>query len=699
MSGQPCIKPSDADTFRKAYLDTLAVMVANDDMNYQANKLHQRTGQVATQITDYRSTAEKMADITSLRVLVKAELRRLMDEPNTERTMNQMSDDEVRFVSQSIEAITKELVPKYKQGVDSAVFLDYVKGLMKKPALALAGTARESSAPAVLDISGVDEDELEGQITLTRRILPLLRSIGTELSNQLYDQMRYQADRLEEILMNVLPDLNELNVVVRGSVSRLLRQSFQNYPSTEQLAKAGRALELTREQRYVEEQLIHLLDITAPTPTDDEMFGRAEALLAYTLQNEALAGEYEKADADKNVLRGQLLLSRDETNDAYEMLSSLRRQIADLEQQLGEATSRREEAILTGQIARLQTKIDDLTGAFGETASRLTEAVKSLPEPNPEIRGVAGTAGGKGSRTQQVEILKAYMNAGLALMNKDVPNAFRNDKRGKLRLNSEGASDSMNAEDVAKLYDQNYDRMAEFYEQFTRPAQLPRSRSGSESSSSASSSRASSASSSREASPRLSALAFQSKVAGKDSGVGQEPPSRFPEGRGLRGRGLAVVQEGVAHTKVAPFGRYLIHLSKLNQDVICLSTHKGTNVSSYRTLRVSTPVANILRKMVNGRNPSYEDIQKLSEDDKAEIHKLFKKAQIVMGEGLEIPKPVNETEDMNRFTILKGEILAGNDGVETIKQFKLLVLKLMNGGHLPRGQAKDLLVDLANLGY
>ena len=695
MSGQPCINPTDADAYRKAYLDTLAVMVANDDLNYQANKLHQRTGQVATQITDYRSTAEKMADITSLRVLVKAELRRLMDEPNTERTINQLSDDEVRFVSQSIEAITKELVPKYKQGVDSAVFLDYVKGLIKKPALALGGTARESSAPAVLDIAGVDEDELEGQITLTRRILPFLRNIGTELAYQLYEQMRYQADRLEMILMNVLPDLNQLNVVVRGSASRLLRQSFQNYPNTDQLMKAGRALELTRERGYVEEQMLHLLDITTPNPADDEMMERAEALIAYTLQNEALAGEYEKADADKNVLRGQLLLSRDETNDAYVMITSLRRQVADLEEQLAGATSRTEEARLTGQIARLQTKIDDLTGAFGETASRLIEAVSSLPEPNFELRGVAGTAGGKGSRTQQVEILKAYMTAGLSLMNKDVPNAFRNDKRGKLRLNSEGATDSMNAEDVAKLYDQNFDRMMEFYEQFTRPARLPRSRSGSESSSSA----YGSASSSRESSPRASLLAFQSRVAGKDSGVGQEPPSRFPEGRGLRGRGLSVVQEGVAHKRVAPFGRYMIHLSKLNDDVICLSTQQGTNVPSYRTLRVSVPVANIIRKMVNGRNPSYDDIQKLGEDDKAEIHRVFKKAQITMGEGLEIPKPTNQIEDMNRFTILKGEILAGNDGKETIKQFKLLVLKLMNGGHLPRGQSKDLLLNLAELGY
>jgi hypothetical protein len=685
MSGQPCINPSDSDVYRKAYLDTLAVQIANNDANYQANKLHQRTGQVATQITDYRSTAEKMADITSMRVLVKAELRRLMDEPNTERTMTELSDDEVLFVSQSIEAIAKELLPKYKQGVESAVFLDYVKALMKKPALALVGGSRESAGPAVLDVAGIDEDELEGQITLTRRLLPILKRIRGDLADRLYDQLRYQSDRLEAIFSNLLPYLNQLNVAVRGSASRLVRQSYQHYPNTDQLEKTGRALELSRDRGYLEQVMLQLMDMTMPTGADDDMLRRAEALISYTLQQEVLASEYEKADQDKYLLQAQLGEARGETSEAYSIAGRLQQQILELQKQLGEATSKSEEARLTEQIARLQTKLDDLTGAFGETASRLEEAVKSLPEPNPELRGVAGTAGGKGSRIQQVEILKAYMTAGLALMNKGVPNAFRNDKRGKLRLNSEGATDSMDALQIADLYDQNYDRMKEFYEQFTRPARLPRSRASSIASSYGS------ASSSQSPSPRE---AFKAKAT--PSGAGEEPPSRTP----TSGRGLSVAEgKGVAHKKVAPFGRYLIHLSKLNDDVICLSTKQGTNVPSYRTLRVSVPVANIIRKIVNGRNPSYEDIQKLGEEDKAEIHKVFKKAHIVMGEGLEIPKPTQQVEDLNRFTILKGEILAGNDGVETIKQFKLLVLKLMNSGHLPRGQAKDLLVDLANLGY
>ena len=42
---------------------------------------------------------------------------------------------------------------------------------------------------------------------------------------------------------------------------------------------------------------------------------------------------------------------------------------------------------------------------------------------------------------------------------------------------------------------------------------------------------------------------------------------------------------------------------------------------------------------------------------------------------------------------------SGNDGNETIKKFKVLVMRTMNKGLLPKGQAKEILVDLATMGY
>ena len=48
---------------------------------------------------------------------------------------------------------------------------------------------------------------------------------------------------------------------------------------------------------------------------------------------------------------------------------------------------------------------------------------------------------------------------------------------------------------------------------------------------------------------------------------------------------------------------------------------------------------------------------------------------------------------------MKGEILAGNDSAELVKKFKLLIMKLVKSDLLPKGQARDLLMDLATIGY
>ena len=68
---------------------------------------------------------------------------------------------------------------------------------------------------------------------------------------------------------------------------------------------------------------------------------------------------------------------------------------------------------------------------------------------------------------------------------------------------------------------------------------------------------------------------------------------------------------------------------------------------------------------------------------------------------LHIPSPTKEEDDqdINQFEILKGELLCGNDGNETIKKFKVLVMRMMNKGLLPKGQAKEILLDLATMGY
>ena len=93
------------------------------------------------------------------------------------------------------------------------------------------------------------------------------------------------------------------------------------------------------------------------------------------------------------------------------------------------------------------------------------------------------------------------------------------------------------------------------------------------------------------------------------------------------------------------------------------------------------------------------DIDMYLDSDKDIMYKVFKMSK---AQGIDaIPRP-NKTKDeaeFNRFTILKGQIIAGNNSKELIKEFKTLLVKLIHGGKILRKEGHDLLIDLAALGY
>jgi hypothetical protein len=66
-----------------------------------------------------------------------------------------------------------------------------------------------------------------------------------------------------------------------------------------------------------------------------------------------------------------------------------------------------------------------------------------------------------------------------------------------------------------------------------------------------------------------------------------------------------------------------------------------------------------------------------------------------------VPTPKSKTEEeqmADRFDILKGEIVAGNDNPKIVKELKVLLMKLINMGRIPRKEAHDILTDLASIG-
>jgi hypothetical protein len=101
------------------------------------------------------------------------------------------------------------------------------------------------------------------------------------------------------------------------------------------------------------------------------------------------------------------------------------------------------------------------------------------------------------------------------------------------------------------------------------------------------------------------------------------------------------------------------------------------------TQRISQPLTGVMKSLVGGSIPSYDDISTLSSEDKTKLHHIlhhsrFEKFNIAH------PNKTEEEQKMDRFNILKGELIAGNTNDRIRHELKLMVVKFMNEGRIPR---------------
>jgi hypothetical protein len=181
-------------------------------------------------------------------------------------------------------------------------------------------------------------------------------------------------------------------------------------------------------------------------------------------------------------------------------------------------------------------------------------------------------------------------------------------------------------------------------------------------------------------------------------------------GKGLKGCGLAkpkvvrnyakagkIEGEVVKPKPYVPFGRFVIHKPKLSQDILQIRRLSGNATKEFPTQRVSKGVSHILKSVCGGVIPHIDHIAGLGAKDQEHLHKILNFAHID-----NVPVPTPKTDDakaIDRFDILKGEILAGNDNKTLVREFKVLLMKLVQSGRIPRREAHEVLTDLTALGF
>ena len=142
------------------------------------------------------------------------------------------------------------------------------------------------------------------------------------------------------------------------------------------------------------------------------------------------------------------------------------------------------------------------------------------------------------------------------------------------------------------------------------------------------------------------------------------------------------------------FGCYLIHVPSLSKNRLNIKFPSLASHPKIPQRIVSDELVALITKILETGQMNAPLYAALPQSDKDFFDSLAHMCKI--GGKLGIVKKENNA-DMQRFQIVRGEILSGNDAPQLIKELKHLTLKLVTEGKIPKRSAHDLLIEISLL--
>lgn len=597
MSGQPNRNPMDASKYRQQYLATLNLQANLNDQNYQANNLYKKTGQTPSQLTDQRTTAEKLADIERLKIDVRSQLSQIADGQSAQAIVEGLTDEQLQFLAQHIDEIVKDIKPKYKLGVPVDIFIPYLEKYMERSNL---------TNEVNFGLQQSKGDEI---------LLGVQQILGDMITQPLLAQLRADLDT----------DRGVMALGLQTALHRDLQYLEQLIPSRTFLQNIN-SIQDAITKATLQQTLSAAL---SPMPTTSQV-------LPYLRQLERAYMASDKAEVDRVGVQLHQLLTIDPATQ-----TEIQEIIKEVSQEL--------------HISARGSKIPAPKNTYGFSQERVDE-----------IQTLIGTAPSLSTKQQYldyIQMMKDYIKSVKIIKNPDI--GISNGKKIK-------------TQDIPTLK-----KAVDMLNSIVSPMVFVGG---------------------------VAPIPVVKAPIGKTGGT--------PSGKGIRGCGLArptpqpkkyitkPIYDEIDYSvgilpkqKYAPFGKYYIDSNRLNDNVVSVRRANGVNISGLPVKLVSKDLGEVIRVILGNGLPQYHQLDKLDDDEKLYLHKLAKTTDLL--DRISIPTP-NKSEDeksINQFEIMKGEILNGNDSVDLVKRFKLLIVKLVNKELLPKGQAKEILMELATLGY
>lgn len=139
------------------------------------------------------------------------------------------------------------------------------------------------------------------------------------------------------------------------------------------------------------------------------------------------------------------------------------------------------------------------------------------------------------------------------------------------------------------------------------------------------------------------------------------------------------------------FGKYRISVRKLKENILSTSTEKKSQ--ALKPIMITGKVRDLLLDYRDHTKFNMTSYNNLNPDEKIIIDQLLKASGMDDHLGIRLTdKDMDEL--IQRYELLRGQVLAGNDATEIRKELRNVVLQLVRLNKLPLRQSHELLVEL-----
>lgn len=730
MAGQPLKNPSDASKFREQYLANLNLRAELDDINLQANKVYKRTGQLPVEPSDNRTTEERLADNISIQKEATTLLQSIMDGENARKVTEALTNNEIRFFIQNSQTILPIVQNQFRIGISSDDFIPFLREYMFNAA------GNRGFATGLQQRSG------QNVILSSRNILqafPTPNEVGAiediieqtnfDDRNPQFNMAMRNLDTLRDVVdfNDIIVTLERLaDETLKAEILVQLTQSLNNLPTKTSLNKVVRTLQQglqARDMSAISRSLSKMAEISAVSP--DAVYQLNQIRVSLQIRRRSDLGLRRQRSRELDERRRELDEQRRELDERRRELDERRRQRRDAPG--AEAAARASFTALPRDFLETKDEREDLYEEKEEETEDIlprsdtrrndggkrvkypkneTEArelwnfldgdiftnVDNMPDLNVrdqyDIIDRLYTFVQKKSLSKQVESIPSF---GEVMKEKNIGTLrqlFKNNEQKKV------------LQSVIKMFEV---KTKISNQQSRTPIQTPIQSPAFQTAVGEKPSASSMPRSASSMRPRILA----EELSPISSGRGMRPRLHI-KNKVISGRGVSKKRpppsvdytRGVVNNpRFVPFGRFIINTKKLDDDIIAIKRNAGSHIKNLPSTKVSKTFGNIVRKIVGNGTPSFDDMNSLTDEEKNYLHKVAKESHLL--DKLSIPAPNKSEIDKltNHFETMKGQIIAGNDNAEMVKDFKKILMKLSALELIPKSDVRDILMDLTSMGY